>query len=165
MSDCIDFAAMLTEVGGWDTPLPFGLDCATARLGDGFHFEQRDDEQTNITSTTSSEPSEEQIGAQFNNNSAQDNKKLEPKEQVNEESIFEKNDEAMPQAWAESQGPKVVSQTWQEEAVSIDSHKTDSQEQAWQDHDQQKGFFNKWVIGSLLLGAAAIVGICYINKK
>lgn len=130
MSDCIDFAAMLTEVGGWDTRLPFGWDCVTDRLEDGFHFAQRDDEQANITSTTSSKSSEEQIGAQFNDNSAQDNETPELQEQVNEEPVktFE---EVMQQAWTESQ--------------------------------EQKGFFNKWVIGVVAVGALGAVA--YLAKS
>lgn len=158
MSDCIDFAAMLTEVGGWDTPLPFGLECATTILEDGLHFAQIDDEQTNITSTTSSESSEEQIGVQYNETS-------ESKGQVNEEPVktFE---EVMQQVWTESNEPKVVSQTGQEETVRVDSQETGSQEQAEQDHAQQKGFFNKWVIGKFVLGTAAVVGVVfYIFKR
>jgi hypothetical protein len=151
MSDCI--ADMFAQVGGWDTSLPFGWDCVTDRLEDGFHFAQRDDEQANITSTTSSKSSEEQIGAQFNDNSAQDNETPELQEQVNEEPVktFE---EVMQQAWTEPQEQKVAPQTGQEEAVSIDSQKIDSQ-----DHAQQKGFFNKWVIGGLAVGTVAVAAV------
>lgn len=173
MSDCI--ADMLTEVGGWGIPVCLGGEATgeTATEG-GFHFEQINDAPTNITSNVSSQSSAEQIGAQFNDNSAQDNETPEPQEQVNEESIVEKNDEeilriwceVVPQAWAEFKEPKVVSQTVQEEAVRIDSQKTDSQEQVAQDQAPQKGFFNKLVIGGVVVVMAAVLGaVAYIKKQ
>ncbi len=150
MSDCIDFTDMLTEVGGWGIPVCLGGEATgeTATEG-GFHFEQINDAPTNITSNVSSQSSAEQIGAQFNDNSAQDNETLEPKEQVNEESVSEKIDQVMQQAWTESKEPTVVSQTGQ-------------------DHAQQKGFFNKWVIGGLAVGtvaAAAVITAFFKNRK
>ncbi len=107
-------------------------------------FKQTDDGQTDITSTTASVPSEEEIGTPFNDNTAQDDEKLEPKGQVNEEPVT-KFEEVMQQAWTESKESKAAPQTGQ-------------------DHAPQKGYFNKWVIGCGVVGALGLVA-AYLAKS
>ena len=139
-------------------------------------FKQTDDGQTDITSTTASVPSEEEIGTPFNDNTAQDDEKLEPKGQVNEEP-GKKFEEVVQQAWTEFKESKAAPQTGQEETVRIDSQKTDSQEQAGQ-KTARLGFFErfmppsrpespdakKWLIGGFVV-VTLISGVILSYKK
>lgn len=189
MSDCIDFAAMLTEVGGWDTPLPFfgeqpDAHCTEPTLDDQFGYMP-----TNITSNVFRRI-EEGIGSEHN-------KTPESKDQLSED-----NRQILREAFRKIQFDITSPQTNQDSSA-VDDHKHNvnvsdtniklpdlkldqdsepfnseikvsistsdqdliNQEKVVQEPAQQKGFFNKWVIGGVVVVMAAVLGtVAYIKK-